>query len=194
MATSNKVKFGLKNCKYAIATETFDDSTGKWTTTYGTPKAIAGSVSVSLSKEVASNIFYADDTAYFTTTKNNGYSGSYEFADIPAYVYQEIFGQTRDENGLLVENADDKTKYVALMFEIDGDIKPVKYCLFRVELQKPNIEADTKGDSVEPKTASCDLNILPRLDDGNILCKADAETTSTAYDNFYTAVPVISAS
>lgn len=192
MATSNKVKFGLKNCHYAIATETFSESTGKWTTTYGTPKAIAGSVSVSLSKEVASNIFYADDSSYFTTTKNNGYTGSYEFADVPSTVYEEIFGQVRDDNGLLVESSEDKTKYVALMFEIDGDAKATKYCLFRVELQKPNIEADTKGESIEPKTASCDLTVLPRLDDNKILAKADGNTQTEAYEGFYSAVPTLS--
>lgn len=188
---NNKIKFGLKNCKYAIATETFDAETGKWTTTYSAPKGIPGSVSISLSKEVASNIFYADDMAYFKTEQNNGYTGSYEFADVPAYIYEEIFGQTRDKNGLLVESAEDQSKYVALMFEIDGDVKATKYCLFRVSLQKPSIEASTKGENVEPKTASCDLSVLPRLDDSKVLCKADADTTSAAYEAFYNAVPTL---
>lgn len=193
MATNpNKVQFGLKNCHYAIATETFSTETGKWTTTYGTPKALAGSVNISLSKEVANNIFYADDSAYYTTVKNNGYSGSYELAKVPAYVLEEIFGQIRDDNGLLVESADDKAKYVALMFEIDGDQSATKYCLFRVELQKPNIEGSTKGESIEPKTDSCDLTVLPRLDDGRILCRADEATDATAYSTFYSAVPTLS--
>lgn len=188
---ANKVKFGLKNCHYAIATETFSESTGKWTTAYGTPKALAGSVSISLSKEVASNIFYADDSAYYETKKNKGYTGTYELAKVPASVLEEIFGQIRDDNGLLVESEGDVSKYVALMFEIAGDQSATKYCLFRVSLQKPNIEAETTNENAEPKTDSCDLTVLPRLDDGRILCRADEITDSTAYANFYTAVPTI---
>ena len=78
MAGSNKVKFGLKNCMYAVATETYSEQTGEWTTEYGTPKHLAGSVSISLSKEVAENIFRADNSDYYVSNKNNGYSGSYE--------------------------------------------------------------------------------------------------------------------
>lgn len=188
---ANKVKFGLKHCMYAIATETFSESTGKWTTTYGTPKALAGSVSISLSKEVASSIFYADNSAYYETKKNNGYTGSYELAKINASALEEIFGQIRDDNGLLVESEDDVNKYVALMFEVDGDQKATKFCLFRVSLQKPNIEAETTTETAEPKTDSCDLTVLPRLDDGRILCRADEDTDAQAYADFYTAVPTI---
>ena len=187
----NKVKFGLNNCHYATATETYSESTGKWTTTYATPKALAGSVSISLSKEVAENIFYADNSAYYSTVKNNGYTGSYELAKVMSSALEEIFGQKRDDNDFLVESIDDKTKYVALMFEINGDQSATKYCLFRVQLQKPNIEADTTGESVEVKTETCDLTVLPRLDDGVILCRADESTDSTAYAGFYNAVPTL---
>lgn len=189
--TNNKVKFGLKNVHYAVATSTFDESTGKWSTTYGTPKALAGAVSISLSKEVAKNIFYADDMAYFTTRANNGYTGSYELAQVPATALVDIWGQVRDNNGLLVESTEDVHKEVALMFEITGDVKATKYCFFRVDMDKPNVEGDTKGESVEVKTDSIDLTILPRLDDGAIKCRADEDTDTQAYNSFYSAVPAI---
>lgn len=194
MAGSNKVKFGLKNCHYAVATETRDEVTGTWTTTYGTPKPLAGSVNISLSKEVAENIFRADDSAYYTTSKNNGYTGSYELAMIPSSALEEIFGQVRDASNFLVESESDKTKYVALLFEVDGDQKATKYCFFRVLLQKPNVEAETTGDTIEPKTDSCDLTVLPRLDDGRIKVMADDKTDAQKYADFYKAVPVITVS
>ena len=40
MPDSNKIKFGLSDVHYALATETQDSTTGAWTTTYGEFKAI----------------------------------------------------------------------------------------------------------------------------------------------------------
>lgn len=191
MANSNKVQFGLKNCYYAKITETFDASTGKWTTTYEAPKGIPGSVNISLSKDVINSVFYADDASYYSVTKNKGYTGSYEFALVPASVYVDIFGQKRDDNGLLVETIEDKTSYVALMFEIDGNEKATRFCLPRVELQKPNIEGATTGENVEVKTQTCDLTVMSRLDDGVVCISADADTNADAYNSFFTAVPTV---
>lgn len=191
MATSNKVNFGLKNIHMANITEDFNAETGKWTTTYGTVYAVPGAVSISLAKDVVKNIFYADDGAYHTTTKNNGYTGNLELAKVLASMYVQIFGQKRDNNGLLVETSDDKTTAVAIMFEIDGDEKATRYCLTKVSIEKPNIDAQTLGENVEVKTQTCDLTVMPRLDDGVVCISADAETDETAYNNFFVAVPTL---
>lgn len=188
---ANKVQFGLTNAHFAIATETFDDSTGKWTTTYGTPIAIPGSVNIQLSKESATTTFKADNGAYFTTSKTTGYTGSYELAKVPVGVLVSVFGMSRDTQKLLVESANDKTKTIAMMFEIDGDETPTKYCLPRVNMATPNIESSTIGDDIEVKTETLDLTVLPRLDDDVISIRADEETDATVYENFYTAVPTV---
>ena len=56
-AVKNKVKFGLRNCHYALAT--MDDSQN---VTFSTPVPIPGAVSLSLSAEGDNEPFYADDS------------------------------------------------------------------------------------------------------------------------------------
>lgn len=187
----NKVQFGLVNVHLAKITETRDPETNKWVTAYAKPVPVPGAVKLSLSKEVAKTIFRADNSNYHVIESNNGYTGNYELAKFPAALYVDIFGQKRDDKGLLVESASDKSSPVAILFEIDGDQSATKYCLFKTQLEKPNIEGETTGETIDVKTDSLDLTVLPRLDDGFIKCVADEVTDPDTYKNFYNSVPVV---
>lgn len=102
MATKkNKVKFGLKNCHYALVTLA-DDGTA----TFGTPVAMPGAVSLSLDAEGENEPFYADDSVYYMVSDNNGYSGDLELALIPESFLTDIMHETEDSNGVLYENKD----------------------------------------------------------------------------------------
>lgn len=95
-STTNKVKFGLKNCHYAKAT--LDPDTNE--VTFATPVAIPGAVNLSLDPEGDTEPFYADDMVYYTTVANNGYSGDLEIALIPESFRKDILKETEDTNGV----------------------------------------------------------------------------------------------
>ena len=90
--TSNKVKFGLKNCHYAKAT--LNPTTNA--VTFATPVAIPGAVNLSLDPEGDTEPFYADDMVYYTTTANNGYSGDLEIALLPDSFRKDILAKYGD--------------------------------------------------------------------------------------------------
>ena len=133
-----------------------------------------------------------NDSNYFTWGGSSGYEGSFESAGVPVDVVTDVFGEQRDDDDLLVESTGDTTKYVALLFEKGGNVKPTRFCFFKCQLSKPSIEAETTGeDGNEPKTVTCDIKVMPRADaDGYLKVCADDTTDSDAYDDFFTAVPV----
>lgn len=190
MPNENKVQFGLRNVHYALITYT--DGVPSW----GTPKAWKGGVNLTLSKETSSNDFYADDTKFFHITANNGYTGSIEMARVTEDVLNDIFGMTLSSTDkLLVEDANATPKEFALMFEVQGDEQPTRYCLYRCQADRPDISAATKSDSIEVQTQTCDLVVMPVIDptadspiDGITKYSTTANTPSATYNAFFGAV------
>jgi len=193
----NKVMFGLKNVHYALVTETTDSTTGVISTTYGSPKAWPGAVSLSLDPEGDTNKFYADDTVYYTLTSNAGYSGDFECAVIPEDVAVDLLGQTEDSKGGILETDKDVQAYFALLYEIDGDAKARRFVNYKCQLSRPSVGGETKEDTTEPKTQTATITSLPRADvytDSNqvekhfIKYSMGPDGDSTVYGNWYTAV------
>lgn len=190
MAEQNKVHFGLKNVHYALITYT--SGVPSW----GTPKAVPGAVSLTLSKESGVTDFYADDVKYYHLAANNGYSGSLEMASFPDEMRQDIWGNTITSTGkMLVEDAEVDAKEFALMFEIDGDEEAERYCIYRVYADRPDVAGATKSESVEVQTQSCDLTAMPVIDptanseiNGKVYYRTTSETPSTTYSSFYSSV------
>lgn len=183
---ANKVKYGLKNVHYAVATLAQDGSA-----TYSAPVAIPGAVNLSLSAEGEINKFYADGIVYHSVSANNGYSGSLEIAKIPDSFRKDVLGEIEDDNGVLVESADAKTVEFALLFEFDGDVSQVKHVLYKCVATRPSIESATKEESVEIKTETLELTATSVYNadiDANITKSKVEDTDSTAYASWYTAV------
>lgn len=190
---ANKIKFGLKNVHYAVATEAVDSITGKITTSYGTVKSWPGAVNLSLDPQGTENPFYADDRVYYNVSRNNGYSGDFESALIPDDVYESILNMERDDDDILVESAanSNQNRYFALLFEIDGDAKARRFCFYKVSLTRPTIAGATKEEDATPQTETVTLTAVPRADeDEYIRAVADEATDATKYAGWFSAVPV----
>lgn len=179
---SNKVKYGLKNVHYAVITE------NNGTVQYSTPVGIPGAVNITLSASGETVSFYADDTEYYSSDTNNGYDGTLEVALIPDSFKTDVFGNTKDANGLLTENKDDKVKKIALMFEFDGDANKTRYVLYNVKVTRVNMDGTTTGATKEPKTESMTIQARPAIDTGDT--KANIEQGEAGYMTFFTAVPL----
>lgn len=145
---ANKVKYGLKNVYYAVAT--IDASTN--TATYETPKQWLGAVNLSMDAQGEETKFRADNIDYWIGNSNNGYSGDFESALIPEDFKKDVLGYITDGNGVLVEDAGAKTVHFALMFQFEGDEKATRHVLYNVTCGRPSITGATTEETLEPQT------------------------------------------
>jgi len=185
MSQENKVKFGLKNCHYALLTETIVDNRTVYS--YGTPKRIPGAVSLSMDMQGGLSRFFADDIAYYTTYSHQGYEGDLEIAEIPESVSIDIFGDTKDENGAIVETNLLQPKEFAFLFEFDGDQKATRHVLYKCTMTRPGLTGNTKEDTAEPQTSTLTLSAAPR-GDGKVHTRTSSSMDSSTYDGWYDEV------
>lgn len=177
---SNKIKYGLKNVYYAIVTVIGNN------VTYGTPESIPGAVSLALSQRGDKAEFYADDIEYFGTTTNQGYEGTLEIALIPDKFRIDVLKEELDSNGVLIENSEAMPKNIALLFEFSGDTKKTRHVLYNVAVSRPNVESETKGAQITPKTDTLNITANPAIDTKDV--KAKVEQGQAPYDTFFNNV------
>lgn len=193
---ANKVKFGLKNVHYALVTETVaTDGTGAITSTYGTVKALAGAVSLSMSSSASKSVFRADNSDYYISYGEGGYEGDLEVAKVNEDFLKDVLGFVEDNDKILVESgaAFKTTNYFALTFEFDGDQQATKHCLYKCSASRPNIASQTTGEngSTDPQTETLTITAVPRADADKYIHLQTQDSTSTAViEAWYTAVPV----
>jgi phi13 family phage major tail protein len=151
---ANKVRFGLRNAKYAI----FDPANG----TYGNLKPLPGAVSLTLSREGGdSSDFYADDGIYYTFAgTNGGYSGDLVLARITDEVRVDLLGEIVDStSGVQYEVTEAEPPQFALVAEMQGDSGPVGFAFYNVKANRPEINANTKGESPDVDTDTLNVRI-----------------------------------
>ena len=194
--SANKVKYGLKNVHYALVTETVaTDGSGAITTSYGSLKALAGAVSISLASSASKTVFRADNSDYYVSYGEGGYEGDLEVARVNEDFLKDVLGMLEDTDKILVEasSAFKTTNYFALVFEFDGDQRETKHCLYKCSASRPNIASQTTGEggSTDPQTETLTITAVPRADSDKYIHLQTQETTTTAVvEAWYTAVPV----
>lgn len=181
-----KVKYGLKNAYYAVATISTTDGTA----TYGTPVRLPGAVSISLEPTGENTKFYADDVAYYTAPGAAGYQGDLTLAMVPDEFRKDCLGEVEAISGVLVEEGNAAPKEFALLFEFTTDENAIKHALYNCTAKRPSVAGNTKGESTEVSTevltitASTVHNATLNKD----IVKAKADSTATCYSAWYTTV------
>lgn len=182
---ANKIKYGLKNVYYAVATIAADNSA-----TYGEPVAFPGAVNLSLDAEGETSTFWADNIAYYITNTNNGYTGSLEMARVTDSFAADVLGEITDTAGLTYEVQDKEPVHFALMFQFEGDEKATRHVIYNCVASRPSISGATKEDTIEPQTETIDITATSVYVSGigkNVV-KSRTPEDSDSYDTFFTAV------
>lgn len=178
----NNYQFGLSKAYYA--TFTYDDVTMEYT--YETPKRITCAISLSLSPAGDSNNLYCDNAIGFTSVSNQGYEGSLEGSLISTDFKKDVLMEQEDNNGMVVEFANVQPKPFALLYEVEGDANQTRFVFYNCTASRPEQNANTNTESIEPDTQTLEFTSAPRKNDS--IVKAYATTTATNFDAFYTAV------
>lgn len=179
---ANKVKYGLKNVYYAVATEGEGGAL-----TYGTPVRWPGAVSLSLDAQGELSTFRADNTDYWKGNSNSGYEGDFESALIPESFRTDVLGEVADQTtGIVAEYAGKPTVEFALLFQFEGDENATRHCLYRCVATRPSVSGQTTEAAIEPQPETITISAMPRISDD--LVKSRALATASAYANWFTSV------
>lgn len=184
--TNNKVKFGIKNCYYAVATIADNGSA-----TYASPVALKGAVSLSLEAQGDNSPFYADDITYYVAAANSGYQGDLELALVPNAFKKDVLGYAEDANGVLYEDADADVKHFALLFEFSGDQHATRHVMYNCTATRPATGSTTIGENKEPQTESITITAKPIYNASiskNVVKSSCTENQATQYAAWNSAV------
>lgn len=182
---ANKVRYGLKNVHYAVAT-IGDDGTA----TYATPVAWPGAVNLALEAQDEKIVFRADNTDYYTGFANNGYEGDFESALIPDDFRKDVLGEVTNGD-LKLETADQSTVHFALLFEFDGDESATRHVMYNCTASRPAVSGKTTDTTIEPDTETITIaskSIYNEVIQKNLVKARCVDKSSATYTGWYSAV------
>lgn len=186
MATlDNKVRFGVSHVVYAVETDGVIGNT--WVD-------LAGAVQISFTPQNSSNVFYADNMGYYTTSGAASDEFSIELADMTDQAKKDLLGFIEDAtSGLLIEPVNAHHATFAMGYQVEGDGTTLRGIKYGCTLNRPTEERNTTTDSTDPDTLTLDGTAMGKeftINNEKVpvlgaYC-TNAGQTHTAYDNFYT--------
>lgn len=180
----SKVKFGLSNVYVAPRTETGGD------VTYGAPVKIPGAVNCSISRESSQNIFYADNSAYFTSNSKSSVSLDLEIADVARDILKNYLGYIEAKEGGILETNSAVTPHFALLFQVETDEKARKFCYYDCSAVESDEEYSTEEESIDPTTSTLTITCTGEAVGDVKVFKQVVEANDANYATFFTSVKV----
>lgn len=153
---------GLKDLHYAkIEKEDKDE------TEYGEVKSLGPAMALNIQPSVNSENLRADDAVLFTETAKDATTIELNTAYLEEEVEADILGKTLDDNGGILDSAEDEAPYIA----IGGRAKSARggyeyFWIYRVKLTPGEENKETKQDTPDFQTPNLSGESLPRLHDG----------------------------
>lgn len=180
---NNKILYGIEKCYVSKITETDGEIT------YGTPFEVKGARGLNMDPQGETTKIYADNIVYYIANSNQGYEGDLVLLITPEQFLTEILGQTKDTNGAVFENADDKQARFALMFEGKGDAKARRWVFFDCTATRPSRENNTQEESLEAGKDTMTITMSPRSTDKAVKAYIEPNATNQdIYDAFFDKV------
>lgn len=184
---SEKVRFGLSNCYYALLTQT-----GDGTPTWGTPVAMVNAKSITMDRTVSDQPIYADNKLIYTIKAMTGATITLTFTLLSDAIKQALLGHKADMKGHDVEVTNAKTVYFALIFQIEGDTLSRRSVVLKCSASLGSEASETTADSVNVNGDTLNITVYPVSDSaGNDIARYDVDSDDSDYETVLTAAPTI---
>ena len=162
---------GLKNM--VLAPLTVDTEAA---VTYGALQLVAGAIEATITPENTDpEIQYADDIEFDVLYPDPELSFKTKMADIPLAIQETVFGNSIDDNGVLVRAAADKPPYYAIGFKSEKANGKYRFIWLYKVRAKPVTEtyATKEGGTVTRQTGEVEWTAIKRTHDGLYQAIAD---------------------
>lgn len=193
MPNENKVFYGLSNVHIVPVTDVNDG-----VPVYGTPFHFPGAVAWGEAPEGENAPFRADNTDYFVSAGNDGYTGDLEVARVIDQFAREIYGFLDGSNGEFIEVAKPEATPFAMIVQIEGDQEATRHVYPWCTAERASADhATTEEGAIEPGTETIPVACKPLHVDGiGDLVKYRVPASAANYDTILTTftLPTVSTS